>query len=76
MAVTTSLDHSRFDEMFVVALRRVRNDFLEMPGLQLTPAQGARLWSFDLELCRTVLDALVATRFLTRSRGSVFVRTP
>ena len=65
------LDHSRFDEMFVVALRRVHNDFLEMPGLQLTPDQGARLWSFDLELCRAVLDALAATRFLTRSRGSV-----
>jgi hypothetical protein len=69
-------DKSRFDDLFVTALRRVRNDFLEMPGLQLTPVQGARLWTFDLELCRDVFEALVATRFLTRTRGSTFARMP
>lgn len=75
-AVATSTDRSRFDEIFVSALRRVRNDFLEMPGLQLTPAQGARLWALDPEFCRDVLDALVATRFLTRTGGSLFARMP
>ena len=70
------IEGSRFDELFVTALRRVRNDFLEMPGLQLTTAQGARLWAFEHDLCRDVFEALVATRFLTRTRGSMFARMP
>jgi len=67
---------SRLDDLFVTALRRVRSDFLEMPGLQLTPAQGARLWTVDPELCREVFEALVATRFLTRTSSSMFARMP
>ena len=55
------------------AMRRVRAEFLEMPGLSLTSAQAARLWAFDAALCDEVLAALVDTRFLVRSRG-VFVR--
>ena len=70
------VERSRCDELFVTALRRVRNDFLEMPGLQLTPAQGARLWAFEHDLCCDVFEALVATRFLTRTRGSMFARMP
>lgn len=76
MSPSARTDRSRFDELFVSALRRVRNDFLEMPGLQLTPAQGARLWAFELDLCRDVFEALVATRFLTPTRGSMFARMP
>ena len=60
--------------MFAAALRRVRNDFLEMPGLQLTRAQGARLWTLDPEVCRAVLDALIATRFLSETKGATFMR--
>ena len=69
-------DRSRLDDLFVIALRRARSDFLEIPGLQLTPAQGARLWAFELELCREVFEALVATRFLIRTSGSMFARMP
>ena len=47
-----------------------------MPGLQLTPAQGARLWAFEPDLCRDVFEALVSTRFLTPTRGSMFARMP
>ena len=75
MSQTASLDRPA-DETFVSAIRRVRGEFLEMPGLQLTPAQAARLWSFDLELSAAVLNALVATRFLTRTRGASFARMP
>ena len=43
---------------------RVREEFKEMPGLRLTPAQATRLWGLEQEMCRAVIDALVATAFL------------
>ena len=46
----TSLEQSeRLSEVFAAALRRAQSEFLEMPGLQLTDAQAARLWSFGYE---------------------------
>lgn len=55
------------------ALHRVRADFLEMPGLQLTLPQAARLWAFDIVFCGEVLAALVDARFLVHSRDT-FIR--
>ena len=52
----------------------IQAEYLEMPGLQLTEAQAARLWSFDSALCSAVLTALVESRFLVRSRNSAFSR--
>jgi hypothetical protein len=49
-------------------LGRIRAEYLEMPGLQLTLAQAQRLWGLERELCKAVLDALVAEDFL-RARG-------
>ena len=56
------------------ALQRAQADFLEMPGLQLTEAQAARLWCFDMALCVRVLEALVESRFLFRTRNALFAR--
>jgi hypothetical protein len=51
---------------------RVRSEFLEMPGLQLTVAQAARLWGLDQRACRDLIEALVATAFLRWTpRGTV-----
>jgi hypothetical protein len=55
-------------------VRRVRAEFLEMPGLKLTAAQTARLLSVDPELCNQVLAALVESRFLAETPNSRFVR--
>ena len=55
-------------------LRRVRGEFLEMPGLRLTPEQARRLWRLDETACRAVLEALVDSRFLTRTADGAFVR--
>jgi hypothetical protein len=55
------------------AMRRVRADFLEMPGLQLTLPQAARLWSYDAGFCLDVLATLVETRFLVQERD-LFIR--
>ena len=55
-------------------MRRVRGEFLEMPGLQLTPAQAGRLWGLDIESCQHVIDALVAAAFLRRTPSGAIVR--
>ncbi len=47
-------------------LRRVRGEFREMPGMRLTLEQAMRLWSLDRETCASVLDELMASRFLQR----------
>jgi hypothetical protein len=61
-------------ETFAAALRRAQSEFLEMPGLQLTEAQAAKLWSFDSALCSAVLSELVASQFLVRTRRNLFAR--
>ena len=45
-------------------IRRVREEFHEMPGLRLTPAQATRLWGLEREMCSKVIDTLVAAAFL------------
>lgn len=45
---------------------RVRAEFMEMPGLQLTDQQAQRLWSLDAVTCRQILESLVEVGFLTR----------
>lgn len=53
---------------------RVRGEFNEMPGLQLTIAQAARLWGIDQAACRRVIDALVDAAFLTWTPAGTIVR--
>ena len=45
-------------------VRRVREEFREMPGLRLTPAQATRLWGLEHEVCHAVIASLVAAAFL------------
>jgi hypothetical protein len=45
-------------------LNRVRAEYLEMPGLRLTPEQTGRLCGVERALCQSVLDALVVEKFL------------
>lgn len=53
------------------SLRRIRGEFLEMPGLQLSVPQAARLWGMDPSSCRSCLDALVDSGFLVRNAAGV-----
>ena len=55
-------------------LQRVRGEYLEMPGLRLTTEQARRLWSLDLRTCHSILDALVESKFLVRSRDGKYFR--
>ena len=50
----------------VSLLARVHGEFVEMPGVCLTVAQGARLWNIDRETCAQVLETLVDASFLRR----------
>jgi hypothetical protein len=54
-------------------LRRIRSEYLEMPGTSLTKPQMQRLWRLDAGTCDIVVDQLVEAGFLrqTRSRGYV-----
>jgi len=54
-------------------LRRIQGEFLEMPGLCLTEAQACRLWGLDATMCSALFDALVAARFLCRTRDGAFM---
>jgi hypothetical protein len=50
-------------------IRRVRAEYGEMPGLQLTTAQAARLLGLSPADCVTLLSDLVTEGFLLNIRG-------
>lgn len=54
-------------------LRRIRGEFLEMPGMRLTRPQAQRLWGLDAGLCDTLLNTLVDAHFLLRTSDGAFV---
>lgn len=53
---------------------RIRGEFIEMPGLQLTMKQAARLWGMEQTACRAVIDALVESSFLRWTPAGTVVR--
>jgi hypothetical protein len=53
---------------------RIRSEFNEMPGLQLTLPQAARLWGLEPPACRDVVDALVACAFLRWTQRGTIIR--
>ena len=56
------------------ALARLRSEFIEMPGLRLTPAQAARLFGIERQDCERLLRSLVHHRFLTEHHDGSFAR--
>ena len=55
-------------------LTRIRAEYLEMPGLRLTLEQAQRLCGVERALCKMVLDALVAEKFLHVKADGAFAR--
>ena len=51
-----------------------QGEYLEMPGLRLTPAQARRLWGLDPASCEKLLTALVEAKFLFQTRDGAFMR--
>lgn len=60
-------------EIHTVA-NRVRNEFLEMPGLRLTIRQAARLWGLEPTACEHVIEVLVRSEFLRRVPDGMITR--
>jgi len=56
-------------------LQRVREQYREMPGLQLTKPQASRLFGVAPSVCAAMLRALVMENFLSRAGDGVFVRS-
>jgi hypothetical protein len=53
---------------------RIRCEFLEMPGLQLTLPQAARLWGLDIGACEQVVEVLIQSAFLRRTGSGAVTR--
>jgi hypothetical protein len=56
------------------AYDRIRAEYVEMPGMRLTPQQVQRLSGFDNEVCTGVLDGLVLAKFLCVGRDGRYSR--
>ena len=72
-----NINHSPVQQESAVEqmLRRIKCEFLEMPGLRLTCRQAQRLWNLDAVVCEALLAALVDVRFLVETDGVFLQRT-
>jgi Spy/CpxP family protein refolding chaperone len=55
-------------------VRRVRGEYLEMPGLALTLGQAQRMWNLRRGECERLLGDLVEAGFLACTPLGMFVR--
>ena len=53
---------------------RLRAEYLEMPGLYLTPNQIERLCGIERTICQAVIDSLMRDRFLSASSDGTYRR--
>jgi hypothetical protein len=56
-------------------IARLRAEYLEMPGLQLTAQQVQRLCGIERTICALVLGSLVESRFLALTSEGHYTRT-
>jgi hypothetical protein len=56
------------------AFNRIRAEFLEMPGMTLTPEQVRRLCGVDVAVCQGVLRDLVRAKFLASAEDGSYSR--
>jgi Fic family protein len=56
-------------------LQRIRGEFEEAPGLQLTVDQAVRFWAIDAETCEQVLTALRDMGFLAKMSDGRYRQT-
>ena len=58
------------------AFGRIRAEFLQMPGMRVTPEQVERLSGVDRAVCKCVLDDLVRAKFLGILPNGSYGRLP
>ena len=54
--------------------RRLRGEFLDMPGLRLTPEQVQRLCGIERTICNLVLDSLMNMEILCVKSDGAYAR--
>jgi hypothetical protein len=59
---------------FEQLVKRVKSEFIEMPGLMLTLEQGSRLWGLERDECDALLHSLVHRKFLTVTAAGKYGR--
>jgi hypothetical protein len=57
------------------AFKRIQAEFVEMPGIRLTPEQVERLSGVGSSVCRRVLDDLVRAGFLAVGANGTYARS-
>lgn len=55
-------------------LQRIEGEYREMPGLNVTAPQAARLWGLDSTTCSFVLMTLIERGVLRKTSGGTYVR--
>jgi hypothetical protein len=55
-------------------VQRIRAEYLEMPGMNLTLQQVRRLCGIEEPICRAVLESLVEAGFLCRNSDGSYAR--
>ena len=53
-------------------VNRIKAEYLELPGLQLTAWQAQRLWGVDQIQCDAILEVLVETAFLRKTKSGAY----
>jgi hypothetical protein len=56
--------------------RRIRREYLDLPGLSLSGRQAQRLSNVDSETCQLALEMMIRERFLRRTPQEQYVREP
>ena len=71
-----SLDTLPFDvtPAFEQLAQRIRSEYREMPGLNVTRDQARCLWALDADECDRLLAHLVRSGFLARTAQNTYVR--
>jgi hypothetical protein len=55
-------------------VRRIRAEYVEMPGMKLTIGQVQRLCGIEQPLCKAALESLIQARFLCIKSDGSYVR--
>lgn len=55
-------------------MQRIRAEYVDMPGLNLTVAQAARLWGVSIGHAERLLSEMVDERFLERDARGLYRR--
>jgi hypothetical protein len=71
------MSSERSEPGFVIdtVAKQIQSEFLESPGLRLSPVQIQRLWRLDGAQCLVAVKALVDIGFLRQARDGTYVRS-